>query len=670
MLYSMDKNAAQKRIYELRESLEYHRVLYHVHDMPSISDEAYDSLLRELALLEEMFPEYEDATSPTKRVGGHTLTHFKKVKHDVKQWSFDNVFNFEELTSWEDRNLTLLKKSGHHNLPTYVAELKIDGLKIILTYENGKLVRGTTRGDGEVGEDITENIKTIRTIPLSLPLPLSITVIGEAWIKKSDLEVINKERENENLPLYANTRNLAAGTLRQLDARIVAKRNLQLFAYDIEGGDYATQEDELKELTSLGFLVNSSKNICKSLEDIQSFYNSWVDRKDKEEFGIDGIVIKINERVLWDSLGYTAKSPRGGIAYKLPAEEVATQLLSVTCQVGRTGAVTPVAELNPVLLAGSTVKRATLHNEEEIVRLDVRVGDTVLIRKAGDVIPEIFGVLHDLRKEDSVPFFMPKMCPECASVLVKEYVGKSSSAAWYCHNKECPAKHLEGLIHFVSKKGMNIDGMGERIIEEFCGLGLIDTFTSIYHLKKEDIAPLSGFGEKSADNLISAIESSREVSFSRFIFALGIRHVGETTAKDIARHFANVADFMSTTKEDLLLIDGVGEKVADSIIDFFADSKNKKEVEDLIGELSIAYEVKQGVLLEGLTFVITGTLPTLTRDEAKKLIEDNGGKVAGSVSKNTSYLLAGEGGGGKRDDAKKFGSNVLDEQGFFNLLKK
>ncbi len=659
----MNKVSSLQRIEELRALLEHHRVLYHVHDTPAISDEVYDSLMKELSALEGEFPETASPLSPTQRIGGHVLDVFVKVKHDIKQWSFDNVFNHQELTDWEERNSTLLRKKDIKRSPTYLAELKIDGLKIILTYENGKFVRGATRGDGQMGEDITENVKTIKSIPLILPEAVSITVIGEAWIKKRDLITINKERGKTGLPLYANTRNLAAGTLRQLDTRVVSSRNLQLFAYDIEGGEYKTQQEELDTLMRFGFLVNKDHKYCKNVQEVQSFYETWVDKKAHQDYGIDGLVVKINERELWDTLGYTAKSPRGGIAYKFPAEEVSTQLLAITCQVGRTGAITPVAELKPVLLAGSTVARATLHNEDEIKRLNVCIGDTVSLRKAGDVIPEIFGVFKQLRPKNAKVFKMPTVCPECGSLLVKESLGKAESAAWYCKNNECPAKHLEGLSHFVSKKGMNIDGLGEKIVESLHDIGLITDAVSIYTLKKEDIAPLEGFGEKSAENIINSINSSRVVSLHRFIYSLGIRHVGEQTAKDIAKHFLTLDRLRDATEEELAHVEGVGEKVATALILYFRTSSNTQFLERLLSQLTITHEA---VLPDGRlfnkTFVITGTLSSLSRDEAKKLIEDNGGKVSSSVSSRTSYLLAGENPGSKYDEAQKVGTKIITEE--------
>lgn len=666
--------SAHERILTLRELLEKHRVLYHVHDAPEISDEVYDSLMNELLVLEKEYPEFDDPFSPTHRVGATPLDHFVKVRHEVPQWSFDNVFTSEELSHWEERNMTLLKKKGEEKKPSYIAELKIDGLKIILTYQNGKLVRGATRGDGEVGEDVTENVKTIKSIPLTLKNKETLTVIGEVWMKKGDLEKINKERNQSGEPLYANTRNLAAGTLRQLDPRIVAKRNLQFFAYDIEEGKggkmFTSQEIELHTLEQLGFMVNKDRKICRNISEIQSFYNAWILKRQKEDYGIDGVVIKINQRNLWDTLGYTAKSPRGGIAYKFPAEEATTKLLAISLQVGRTGAVTPVAELVPVLIAGSTVARATLHNEDEINRLDVRIGDTVMLRKAGDVIPEIFDVVLALRPKNAKRFVMPTSCPECGSTLLREKVGKQDSAAWYCKNADCPAKHLEGLIHFVSKKGVNIEGMGDKIIELFHDIGLITDFASIYQLKRTDIEGLEGFGAKSADNLMEAILRARRVPFHRFLFALGIRHVGEQTAKDLAVQFSTFENLQHATEEELSSVDGVGGVVTQSLFEFFKDKRNSKRLTDLLREVTVIEENKQtgGVLL-GKTFVITGTLPALSRDEAKALIESQGGKVSGSISRNTDYLLAGEGGGSKRSDAEKFGTKILSQQEFLKMLK-
>ena len=492
-------------------------------------------------------------------------------------------------------------------------------------------------------------------------------------MKKNDLERINKERVRSGEAPYANTRNLAAGTLRQLDPKTVAKRHLQFFAYDIEVSKgetmYSSQQEELDALNDFGFMVNKDGKACRTLREVQSFYDTWTPKRQGENYGIDGVVVKTNERELWDALGYTAKSPRGGIAYKFPAEEATTRLLAISLQVGRTGAVTPVAELAPVLVAGSTVARATLHNEDEINRLDIRVGDTVLLRKAGDVIPEIFDVLTALRPKNSKRFIMPEKCPECGSVLVREQVGKQDSAAWYCKNPECPAKHLEGLIHFVSKKGVNIEGMGDKIIELFHDIGLISDFASIYRLKKEDISGLEGFGEKSADNLMQSILTARKVPLARFLFALGIRHVGEQTAKDLAVEFRTFERLRTASFDTLAQVEGVGDVVATSLTNYFANKEQKKHLDSLLREISVLPEAKrrEGVLL-GKTFVITGTLPTLSREEAKARIEDAGGKVAGSVSKNTDFLLIGEGGGSKRADAEQLGTKIITEEEFLGMF--
>lgn len=653
---------AKKRVEDLRQTLEHHRHLYHALDAPVISDEVYDSLMRELDALEKKYPELDSPASPTHRVGGEPLPHFEKVTHEIKQWSFDNVFSYDELCAWEERNVTLLTKEKISDKPTYVAELKIDGLKVVLTYKDGIFVRGATRGNGEVGEDITENIKTVKTIPLFLSKKYSMTVIGEAWMKKEDLERINKERKREELPLYANTRNLTAGTLRQLDSKVVAKRNIQIFAYDIEGLNLTSQQDELELLEQEGFLVNKDRKFCQHVKDVQTFYEHWTNKRFNQNYGIDGLVIKINERKLWDVLGHTAKSPRAGIAYKFPAEEVTTKLVAITLQVGRTGAVTPVAELEPVLVAGSNVKRATLHNMDEIKRLDVRIGDTVSLRKAGDVIPEIFDVVLTLRPKNAKAFVMPKLCPECHSTLVKEVVGKEESSAWYCKNKDCPAKHLENLIHFASKKGMYIEELGDKTIETFHDLGLITDRASMFKLKKEDIEGLDGFGEKSAENIIASINKARTVPLSRFLFALGIRHVGEQTAKDIAKHFGTFELLQKATLEEIIAVGGVGEKVGASLYEYLHDPYSQKIVTDLQKEINILDEKKKtGGALSGITFVITGTLPTLSRDEAKKIIEDNGGKVSSSVSSKTNYLVAGEEAGSKLTNAQNLGVKIITE---------
>jgi DNA ligase (NAD+) len=659
------KDDVKSRIEKLSEELEKHRVLYHVHDAPEISDESYDSLLRTLVDIEEKYPEYKSPSSPTQRVGGIVIESFQKVTHEYSQWSFDNVFSFEELCAWEERNIKLLKKKSISKKLSYVAEMKIDGLKVILTYKEGELFRAATRGDGEVGEDVTENMKTVKSLPLRLSSKESFTIIGEAWMKKSDLEKINKQREEEGLPLYANTRNLAAGTLRQLDPKIVAKRQIKFFAYDIEGKELGLQEEELSFLEHSGFLVNKERKVCHNLEEVQAFYNSWKERKDREEYGIDGLVIKINERELWGALGYTAKSPRAGIAYKFPAEEVTAQILAVTYQVGRTGAVTPVAQLTPVLLAGSTVRRATLHNKDEMERLGIHEGDTVGLRKAGDVIPEIFTVFPTLRVPRARAYSFPERCPECHFKLEKEKLGKELSVALYCKNKDCPAKHRESLYHFVSKKAMNIEGLGEKIIDTLHDIGLISDYASIFLLKKEDLETLEGFGEKSSENFIVEREKARRVELHRFIYALGIRHIGEETAKELARQIKDMYELLHISYKNLVTLPSIGDKVALSLIDYRNDEKEMNMLRSVLPELTIVNTLFGKDIagsLSGMTFVITGTFQHFSRDEAKALIEKHGGKVSASVSKKTSMLIAGKEAGSKHTTALKYGTKIVGEE--------
>lgn len=662
------ENKEIKRLLDLRKELDKHRHLYHVLDRPSISDEAYDSMMTELVDLENKHPEYKDKNSPTQKVGGEIIETFQKVKHETRQWSFDNVFSYVELQNWEERNIKILEKENINTKPNYICELKIDGLKVVLTYKSGKLVMAATRGDGEVGEDVTHNVRTIRSIPLELDKKIDLIVIGECWIKKSDLEKFNKELKSNNEEEYANPRNLAAGTLRQLDSSVATKRNLQFFAYDIDKcseGMLATQQEELDFLRELGFMVNTNSKSAADIEAAQKIYDNFVEKRNSFEFGVDGMVIKTNQRDVFESLGYTAKSPRAGIAYKFPAEQAVTIVEDITVQVGRTGAITPVANLKKVLIAGSQVSRATLHNQDEIDRLDVRIGDTVIIQKAGDIIPEVLEVVLNLRPEKTKKYSLPSVCPACQSTLTK----RDDSVALYCLNSECPAKHLEQLVHFVSKKAMNIDGLGEKIIYEFNELGLITDMASIYELKVDDIKNLFGFGEKSAENIISSVNTSKNVALSKFIYALGIIHIGETTAKLLAKHYKSFDRFRNTNEDELLEVDGVGEESVKSILSYFSDSKNKNLLEKLLKHINVADEKNENVSekLSGKTFVITGTL-SQSREYFKNEIESNGGKVSGSVSAKTDYLLAGENAGSKLADATKLGVKILDENEFKKLF--
>jgi DNA ligase (NAD+) len=670
----MDKKEAEKRIKNLRKEIEKHNLLYHTKDAPEISDEAYDALVRELSRLEGKFGK-ASKESPTQKVGGKILDGFVKVRHAVPQWSYDNIFGFDELFAWEEKIKRFIEKEGVQNEKLeYIVELKIDGLKVVLTYRDGEFAQGATRGDGEVGEDITENLKMVKTIPDKVSTKENFVAIAEAWIKKSDLVKINKEREKEGLPLYANPRNLAAGTLRQLDTSAVAKRDLQTFVYDIEFPEkraddkLKTHEEELGFLKKNGFNVNSDFKLCKNIAEIEKLYNSWISKRDKQEFGIDGLVIKINSKKICEALGYTAKAPRFAVAYKFPAEEVTTKVLDIQIQIGRTGALTPVAHLQPALVAGSTVSRATLHNQDEIDRLDVRVGDTVIIRKAGDIIPEVVTVLKNLRTGKEKKFSIPDYAKKHGLEIVKDTSGKDESVAWYVKDKNMPAIRLENMIHFVSKKGMNIVGLGEKIVEFLMDEGLVTERKDIFELEAGDLTGFEGFKEKSIQNLLGAIKEARNVSLNKFIYSLGIRHVGEETAELFAKRFETFENLKNAKFEDLEKIEGVGEVVARSVIDWLANKDNQIELSGLLPYVKIQKLKSGGNKLAGLTFVLTGTLSNMSRDEAKKKIKDLGGKVASSVSKNTSYVVAGEDPGSKFADAQKLGVKILEEEGFEKMI--
>lgn len=669
----MDKKEAEKRIKNLRSEIEKHNLLYHTKDAPEISDEAYDALVRELLELEGKFGKIAKE-SPSQKVGGKILEGFEKVRHSVPQWSYDNIFGFDELTGWEEKVKRFIEKEGVQNEKLeYIVELKIDGLKVVLTYQDGGFAQGATRGDGEVGEDITENLKMVKSIPSKVSAKDNFVAIAEAWIKKSDLVKINKEREKEGLPLYANPRNLAAGTLRQLDTSAVAKRDLQTFVYDIEFPEkraddkLKTHEEELHFLKKNGFNVNSDFKLCKNISEIEKLYNSWVSKRDKQEFGIDGLVIKINSKKICEALGYTAKAPRFAVAYKFPAEEVTTKVLDIQIQIGRTGALTPVAHLEPALVAGSTVSRATLHNQDEIDRLDVRVGDTVIIRKAGDIIPEVVTVLKNLRTGKEKKFSIPDYAKKHGLEIVKDTSGKDESVAWYVKDKNMPAIRLENMIHFVSKKGMNIVGLGEKIVEFLMDEGLVTERKDIFELEAGDLTGFEGFKEKSIQNLLDAIQEARNVSLNKFIYSLGIRHVGEETAELLAKRFETFEKIKTAKFEDLEKVEGVGEVVARSVTHWLANKDNQIELSGLLPYVKIQKLKSGGNKFAGLTFVLTGTLSNMSRDEAKKKIKDLGGKVASSVSKNTSYVVAGEDPGSKLADAEKLGVKILDEKNF-NLL--
>lgn len=665
------------KLEKLREVILHHQYLYHTKDAPEISDEAYDSLVRELELLENTYPELKTNNSLADRVGGEPLKEFVKVTHVVRQWSFDDVFDTTSLHKWDEKVNNFIKKSGVDDEKVeYCCELKIDGLKVVLTYEDGVLVRGATRGDGTVGEDVTENIKTIKDIPLTLNKKVSLIAIGEAWIGKSELVKINAERGENGEALYANTRNLAAGTLRQLDPKVVAKRNLHVFIYDVEnvaGEKPDTQSKELELLHKLGFVVNPHTKVCKDLSEVEKFYTHWTEKKDSLEYGLDGIVLKVNSRKIQDALGYTGKSPRWGVAYKFPAEQVTTVVEDIVFQVGRTGVITPVAHLRPVLVAGSTVSRATLHNEDEIKRLDVRIGDTVIIQKAGDVIPDIVQVVTELRTGKEKLFIWPTHVSLCGGDGAIERI--PGQAAWRCVVKDSYEQQKRKLHYFASKGALNIEDMGPKIIDQLLDAELISEYADIFTLEKGDLLALPRFAEKSADNLLASIEKARHTTLPRFLISLSIPQVGEETAHDIAGHFKTIEKVRSADVDDLLAIPGVGPIVAHCVASFFEDKKNKKIVDDLLKFIKIenitspkpGLGLRSGML--GKTFVLTGTLETLSRDEAKEKIRALGGDVSSSVSKETDYVVAGESAGSKLDKAQELGVNIISETEFIELLK-
>lgn len=652
---------------------------YHVLDRPEVDDEVYDSLTQELKELEAQNPELKSQTSPLARIGGEPLKKFVKVRHQSRQWSLQDAFNFVDIKDWEERIQRILEKTGIHEKIDYSCELKIDGLKVILTYEKGEFVQGATRGDGVIGENVTEQLKTIHTIPLQLKKKIDITVVGEAWLSKDYLVNINQQREKDGWPQFANSRNAAAGSIRQLDPKITSQRRLDSFIYDvdnIEGEFPKTQIEELEMLKKLGFQINKHYQHCRSLSEVETIYKIWDKKRAKEPYGIDGLVIKVNSKRLQDALGYTGKAPRWAIAYKFSPEKVTTVIEDIQVQVGRTGALTPVAHLRPVQVAGSTVSRATLHNEDEIDRLDVRIGDTVVIHKAGDIIPAVVEVLKKLRPKDSQKFKMPKKCPICGSGVKRP----SGEVATYCENKKCFAQVVENMIHFVSKKGMNIDGLGDKIVEQLISEGLIKDTADLYELKIGDIQSLERFAQKSAENLISAIEHSKQAELAKFIYALGIRYVGEETAvllsHNVKRITHNITDFIKVMQkmsiDDLQKIDGVGEKVAQSIYEWF---RNKEHIDFLqrlerggVAFESQALRVTPQTLL-GKSFVLTGSLSSLTRDEAKAKIREMGGSLSSSVSKKTDYVVAGDNPGSKYDKAKKLGVKIIDEGEFIQSLQ-
>ena len=659
-----------KRLESLRETINKHRYLYHTLDKPEISDEAYDSLVRELEEIEKAYPELVTGDSPSLRVGGEPLKEFVKVAHKKRQWSYDDVFDFEGLKKWDEKLRNFIDKQNLLDEKIeYCVELKIDGLKIVLNYENGNFVRGATRGDGVIGEDVTNNVRTIKDIPLVLKRKSNITVVGEAWIGKKDLDFINKERKQKGESVFANTRNLAAGSMRQLDPKITASRRLGSFIYDIDeyDGEILTQKDELEIIKSLGFNVNPNFSVFKDPDSVEKYYKEWVKNRHKLDYELDGIVIKINSNKIQKALGYTAKSPRWGVAYKFPAEQVTTVVEDIVLQIGRTGVLTPVAHLRPVVVAGSTVSRATLHNEDEISRLDVRIGDTVVLQKAGDVIPDIVSVMKDMRTGKEKKFVWPTHVALCGGDgSIMRIPGQ---AAWRCVNKNSFEQQKRKFHHFVSKKSFDITDLGPKVIDLLLENNLITDFADIFTLKKGDLMTLPRFAEKSVENLLFAIEKAKKITLPRFIVGLSIPQVGEETAYLLAQNFHNINNLQKSKKEELEKIVGVGPIVADSIVEFFKLKENQRMVENLLRYVTIerVMDREQSGKISGKTFVLTGTI-SMSRDEAKEKIRNLGGVISESVSKNTDYVVVGENAGSKEEKAKELGVKMISEKEFLALL--
>lgn len=666
----LTKKEAQARLKMLRKTIEHHRHLYHVLDSPEISDEALDSLKNELVQIETQFPDLVTPDSPSQRISGKPLEQFKKVTHKVPQWSFNDAFTEDDVRDFDARIQRMLSKEyGHAVVPTYTCELKIDGLKIVLEYQNGKLVTAATRGDGKVGEDVTENIKTIDAVPLTISYTKPLIVEGEVYLPKKEFDRINADLAKKGEKTYANPRNLAAGTIRQLDSKIVASRKLSVFIYNIAQIAEApkTQMEELQLLQDLGFKVNKHYIFCKTIDDVITYWKEWGKKKDKESYLIDGVVIKTNEREYRETLGYTGKAPRYSIAFKFPAEQVTTQVLDIAFQVGRTGVVTPVAHLAPVQVAGSTVSRATLHNEDEIKRLDVRIGDTVILQKAGDIIPQVVEVLKEMRPEGAKPFRFPKRIPECGGDGKIERI--PGEAAHRCVDKGSYEMLRRKLHYFTSKGAFDIDGLGPKIIDQLMEENIIQGPVDIFTLTKGDLLPLERFAEKSVDNLLAAVDDARKVTLARFIISLSIDGVGEETAILLADTFGSIQKIRTASHDDFDAIHGIGDVVAKSIYEWFQDEANEKLLDELLDEVTIQNPSKAtGTKLTGKTFVLTGTLGTLTRDEAKDLVRKAGGSISSSVSKATDYVVAGEKAGSKLAKAEKFGVTVLSEEQFLKLV--
>lgn len=670
----MNKKEAKERIEALKKEIEHHRYLYHVLDTQEISDAAHDSLKNELQNLEQEFPDLITPDSPTQRVGGKPLPEFSQIAHKTRMLSLHDVFSEEEIFAWEKRNKKIVGE-GDRLKYEYFVELKVDGVAVALVYEDGALAYAVTRGDGQTGEDVTQNIRTINAIPLqlrSIPAPRSpkgevVEVRGEVYILKKDFEKMNTKREQAGEALFANPRNIAAGSIRQLDPSIAASRPLRFFAWEITGGRKSeTRMEEYAELQELGFPVPPHAEFCRTLDEAAKIINREEKKRLAYPFQVDGLVIKVNSLALAQRLGIVGKAPRGSVAYKFAAEEAATTVEDIVVQVGRTGALTPVAHLAPVRIAGTTVSRATLHNADEIARKDVRVGDTVIVRKAGDIIPEVVRVLPNLRKKNSKAFHMPATCPVCGSETKKDQDG----VVLRCVNSNCFPQQRERILYAVGRSGFDIEGLGEKIVEQLLQEGLIEYPGDLWDLTEGDLLLLERFAEKSARNLIAEIQSKRTISLSRFLIALGIPNVGVVMAQDLARHFGTVENIARAGKEELESVDGIGEKTADAIARFFA----RKDIQAQITKYeSLGVRVlseKAAGALAGKTFVFTGSMRNMTREEAKQKVQSLGGRVAASVGMGVTYVVAGDDPGSKAQKAESLHIPILTEEEFATLMQR
>ena len=655
----------EKRMDELIKIINKASIEYYTNDNPSITDQEYDDYYHELEKLEHDYPELVREDSPTKRIGGKVIDEFKKVEHSVPMMSLGDIFNEEEVIEFDKRVKKTIKN------PTYICELKIDGLSVSLIYENGKLIKGATRGNGVIGEDITHNVETIKSIPLTIELKDRIEVRGEIYMPKKSFNKLNEEREKNGESRFANPRNAAAGSVRQLDSKIAAKRNLSTFIYHLPEPDnfnITSHYDALMFMKQLGFMVNPNVKKCNDITEVINYIEEWSNKRADLSYEIDGIVIKVDNLIDQKKLGFTSRTPKWAIAYKFPAEEVLTKLRNIEFCVGRTGKITPRADLDPVHVAGSVVSSVTLHNEDYIKEKDIMINDTIVLHKAGDIIPEVVRVEKTRRNGSEIPFKMIDCCPICGTKLIK----KEEEANYFCPNDKCDARNIEGLIHFSARETMNIEGFGENIVEDFYNMGYLKEITDYYMLYKykDELKELEGFGEKSINNLLSNIEESKQNSLELLLFALGIRYIGKKTAKTLASYYKNIDNLINASYDELLEIEDIGEVIALSVYNFFNEEKNIdliNQLKDLGINMKYLNEVDIDEEFNGKTFVLTGSLSTLTRDEATSKIENKGGKVTSSVTKKTDYVVVGDNPGSKYDKAKSLNIEIWTEE---QLLEK